>query len=438
MTRQTIRPPVGVDVHSGPLLLSGIERGPGLVAHRARLGALPEPGVESLVRLLGEVGVRGRGGAGFPLSRKLQTVVRARGRAGLGSRRPYVVVNAAEGEPASAKDSALLDVAPHLVLDGAVVAARALGAKEIHVVSSEDRPWVGAAVHRATAERDDHGIRWVQHEAASRFVSGQSRALIELMAGRPGLPVTSWAPEAVDGHRRRPTLLSNAESFAHLAAVVLWGVDGYAAHGTPDEPGTSLLTLTTPPAADGVFRDVHVVEVEHGAGAAVALDSAALAAPLLVGGFHGSWVHPADVPSLEWSNAVLGEVGARLGAGALLSLSDGSCPVSETARYTAYLADESAGRCGPCRNGLPAMASEMRGLADGADTRRRLRELAGLVTGRGACAHPDGTARLVGSLLTTLDDHVEAHLDRACGCSTRPARGARDTRQDTERLAVRR
>ena len=442
MTAQMIRPPASVDVHTGPLLLSGIDRGPGLAAHRARLGALPEPGVESLVTLLGEVGVRGRGGAGFPLARKLQTVVRARGsRPGLGSRRPYVVVNAAEGEPASAKDSALLDVAPHLVLDGAVVTARALGAREIHVVSSEDRPWVGAAVHRAIGERDDHGIRWVQHEAASRFVSGQSRALIELMAGRPGLPVTSWAPEAVDGHRRRPTLLSNAESYAHLAAVVLWGVEGYAGHGTPDEPGTSLLTLTTPPAADGVFRGVHVVEVEHGDGADTVLDAAALASPLLVGGFHGSWVHPQDVAGLRWSNAVLGEVGARLGAGSLLSLSDGSCPVSETARYTSYLAGESAGRCGPCRNGLPALAAEMRALARRADTRRRLRELAGLVTGRGACAHPDGTARLVGSLLTTLDDHVEAHLDHACGCSPRDPRDPRGERaggSSTQRLAVQR
>jgi NADH:ubiquinone oxidoreductase subunit F (NADH-binding) len=284
MTSPMIRPPASVDVHSGPLLLSGIDRGPGLAAHRARLGALPEPGIQSLVTLLGDVGVRGRGGAGFPLARKLQTVMRARGsRATLGGRRPYVVVNAAEGEPASAKDSALLDVAPHLVLDGAVVAARALGAREIHVVSSEDRPWVGAAVHRATDERDDHGIRWVQHEAASRFVSGQSRALIELMAGRPGLPVTSWAPEAVDGHRRRPTLLSNAESFAHLAAVVLWGLDGYAAHGTPEEPGTSLLTLTTPPASDGVFRGVHVVEVEHGDGAATVLDAQAPGSPSSAG-----------------------------------------------------------------------------------------------------------------------------------------------------------
>ena len=80
----------------------------------------------------------------------------------------------------------------------------------------------------------------------------------------------------------------------------------------------------------------------------------------------------------------------------------------------------------------------MEGLADGADTRRRLRELAGLVTGRGACAHPDGTARLVGSLLTTLDDHVEAHLDGACGCAGRAPRGERPAHPGTRRLAVQR
>ena len=154
------------------------------------------------------------------------------------------------------------------------------------------------------------------------------------MAGRPGLPVTSWAPEAVDGHRRRPTLLSNAESYAHLAAVVLWGVDGYAAHGTPDEPGTSLLTLTTPPAADGVFRGCTSSRSSTATAPTRCWTPTRLASPLLVGGFHGSWVHPRDVAGLRWSNAVLGEVGARLGAGSLLSLSDGSCPVSETARYT--------------------------------------------------------------------------------------------------------
>ncbi len=410
-----IRPPAFVDVERGPLLLSGVGSDPDHETHRARFGPLPEPDGEALVALLATAGVRGRGGAGFPLSRKLDTVLRHGGRRP--GRRPVVVVNAAEGEPASAKDSALLDVTPHLVLDGAVLAARAAGAGSVHVVTSADRPWAGSAVARAVAEREDRGIRWHRHEAEARFVSGQARAVLELIAGRPGLPVTSWAPEAVDGHRGRPTLLSNAESFAHLAAVVHWGAARYTALGTDVEPGTSLLTLSRPPNADGGFEGVRVVEVEHGSAAASVLDPDALDAPLLVGGFHGAWVHPSRVRRLRWSNGHLRPLGATMGAGSVLSLGDGSCPVAETARYTAYLAAESAGRCGPCRNGLPALAGEVRGLAEGADTRRRLRELSGLVKGRGACAHPDGTARLVTSLLSTLDGHVEQHLAHRCGCT---------------------
>lgn len=418
-----IRPPAFVDVSHGPLLLSGIADGPSLAAHAARFGALPEPDADALLAQITPLAVRGRGGAGFPLARKLDTVLTHRSR--LPGRRPVVVVNAAEGEPASAKDSTLLDVAPHLVLDGAVLAARALGARSVHVVTSADRPWAGAAVAGAVAERDDHGIRWSVHEAQARFVSGQARAVLELIAGRAGLPVTSWAPEAIDGHRGRPTLLSNAESFAHLGAVVRYGPERYASLGTADEPGTTLLTLTGPPGPDGAFDGVRVVEVEHGDAAWRVLPVGALAAPLLVGGFHGAWVHPRDVPGLHWSNTHLREVGATLGAGCVISLAEGQCPVGETARIVAYLAAESAGRCGPCLNGLPVLADEVRGLAEGADTRRRIGELTGLVRGRGACAHPDGTARIVTSLLTTLSDHVEEHLDERCGCRVERTVGAR-------------
>ena len=195
--------------------------GGGFDGHLDRFGPLPRLDGHTLVGLLHPIGVRGRGGAGFPLARKLETVLAHRGPRP--RRRPVVIVNAAEGEPASAKDSGLLGVAPHLVLDGAALAARAVGAHEVHVVTSEDRPWVGTAVSAATRQRRERGIRWVLHEAEARFVAGQSRAVLELIAGRPGLPVTSWAPEAVDGHRGRPTLLSNAESYAHVAAVVRWG-----------------------------------------------------------------------------------------------------------------------------------------------------------------------------------------------------------------------
>jgi NADH:ubiquinone oxidoreductase subunit F (NADH-binding) len=409
-----ISPPDLLEVRRGPLLLAGVDDGPGLDAHRRRVGPLPTVDLEGLLDTVAAASVRGRGGAGFPFARKLATVGDARGR--MPSRRPVVVVNAAEGEPASAKDEALVRLSPHLVLDGAEIAARALGAREVHVVTSADRSAAGRAVDTAIAERTGRGVRWTRHTAEGRFVAGQARAVLELIAGRPGLPVTAWAPEALDGHRGRPTLLSNAESWAHLAAVVLHGPAAYAALGTTDEPGTTLLTLSEPPDGAGRMGRVRVVEAEHGASAASVLGPAALVSPLLVGGFHGGWAHPRDVPGLTVSAHHLRAIGLSIGAGAWLSLSDGSCPVTETARYTTFLAAESAGRCGPCRHGLPALAEEARGLAEGADTRRRLQELTGLVTGRGACAHPDGTARLVTSLLTRLDDIVEEHLAGSCGC----------------------
>ncbi|MBD3785088.1 MAG: hypothetical protein IE926_19445, partial [Micrococcales bacterium] len=324
----TIRPPARVEVRPGPLLLAGVDDGPSLRAHRARLGDLPRIELAGLVELAESGAVRGRGGAGFPLGRKIRTV--AQGRGLRPSRRPVVVVNAAEGEPASAKDEALLGVAPHLVLDGAELAARALGARRVHVVTSEDRPLVGRAVASAVAERGDGRIAWTTHVAEGRFVSGQARAVLELMAGRPGLPVTAWAPEAVDGHKGRPTLLSNAESWAHLGLLALLGADEYARYGTAEEPGTMLLTLTRPADRRGRIDLATVVEVEHGSAAADVLDPSVLAAPLLVGGFHGSWLHPRDAARLTWSQPHLRSLGAALGAGAVVSLADGSCPVART------------------------------------------------------------------------------------------------------------
>ncbi|MFV0462654.1 MAG: NADH-ubiquinone oxidoreductase-F iron-sulfur binding region domain-containing protein [Nostocoides sp.] len=408
-----IHPPTDVTARPGPLLLDGLNNGPGLQAHQRRYGPVPHLDSADLLALAHGGQVRGRGGAGFPFARKLDAVLSARRRRPSG--RPVVIVNGAEGEPASAKDSALLQRVPHRVLDGAAVAARALSVRTVHVVTPGDRPWVGLAVRQAIAERHD-GLRFHHHEAAPRFVAGQARAVIELISGREDLPVTAWAPEAFAGYHGRPTLLSNAESWAHLAMLAHHGLLRYAALGTPEEPGTTLLTVTTPPDPDGRVGSAIVVEVEHGRSVSDLLSDAALGAPALIGGFHGSWFAPEQLGQLTVSQLALRQHGASLGAGAVMTLAGGGCPVAQTARIVDYLADESAGQCGPCRFGLPSLATQVRELARHRDTTQRLGELTGLVTGRGACAHPDGTARLVTSLLTRLPEQVQAHLDRQCSC----------------------
>jgi NADH:ubiquinone oxidoreductase subunit F (NADH-binding) len=146
---------------------------------------------------------------------------------------------------------------------------------------------------------------------------------------------------------------------------------------------------------------------------------AATAGPVLLGGYHGTWARPGELAGLTVSRATLAGHGLTLGAGVVLPLAAHDCPVDTTVRVVRYLAGQSAGRCGPCRNGLPALAAALARLADGDESAlQRVQQLAGLVARRGACAHPDGTVRLVGSLLTAYGDEVTAHLTGGCAVPT--------------------
>ena len=393
--------PTELQIHPGPALLSGIEAGPTLAAHRAQYGELPAVTQATLLAATERLRLRGRGGAAFPFAVKL--------RAAAAGKRPVVVVNLSEGEPASAKDSALAVTRPHLVLDGAVATARALGTSEVHVILPGDRTGVLTAMERAIAERRGRGtIR--THLADPRFVAGQARAVLELMAGRPNLPVTAWAPEAVSGHKGRPTLLSNAETWAQLGRLVLVDERGYGAHGSAQEPGTTLLTLTSGP---GVGVVPEVLEVPFGTRLRDVLPASAHGRPALIGGFHGTWAPWSTLASARVSVDGMKLLGLPLGAGVVISSPE--CPVTFTGKIVDYLAGQSAGRCGPCFNGLPALASALQAVVHGQGGTPRVEELAGLVVRRGACAHPDGTVRLVRSLLAAFPGEVAEHASGSCG-----------------------
>jgi len=405
-----VRVPAGtagdVAVLVGPTLLQGVTLGPGLHEHRSLWPEPPALDGSELVALADAVGLRGRGGAGFPTARKLEAALDA------GSRR-VVVVNASEGEPASAKDASLLLTVPHLVLDGATVVATALGTGTVNLVVAGDRPAVIAAVEEAVAERRGGPVGFTVTPTTATFVGGQARSVVELLEGRENLPVTSWQPEAISGVGGRPTLLSNAETYAQLAVLVATGPERYAANGTAHEPGTALLTV----AGDGPAAVV--LEVPYGVALADVLAYCGFpaGAAALVGGYHGGWLTADQVARRTVSRTDLAAAGAFLGAGVVLPVDPAACPVVLTAAITAYLAARGARRCGPCRNGLPALAEAGAALAAGSREGAvdRMLQVAGLVDGRGACAHPDGTARLVRSLVAAFPREVDAH-DRG-GCA---------------------
>jgi NADH:ubiquinone oxidoreductase subunit F (NADH-binding) len=415
---------LAVDAPQGlPRLLSatggGGEAMP-LARHRLVYPAPPRPGAGGdLVEAVERSGLRGRGGAGFPTGTKLRSVRDGR------RRRPVVVANGAEGEPASAKDKLLLATAPHLVLDGALLAAAAVGAREVIVCADARAGAALAAVARALDERQrvEGGIRPRLVAVPPRYVAGEETALVHWLNGGPALPTATPPRPYQQGVDRRPTLVDNVETLAHLAQVVRFGPDWFRQLGTPAEPGSVLVTLSGAVARPGVY------ELPSGGGLRELLGAAGGApggvAAVLVGGWFGSWLGPEQAAQARLDNCSLRPLGAGLGCGAVAVLPEGACGLAESAGILGWLAGESAGQCGPCVHGLAAIATTVARLRDGRGDRDdlgRLHRWAGQIDGRGACRLPDGAVRLLRSALAVFADDLERHLlQGSCAGAARPS-----------------
>jgi NADH:ubiquinone oxidoreductase subunit F (NADH-binding)/ferredoxin len=395
-----------------PRLTAGLDRIDriDLISHHAVFGTMPQLDIGRLIDVAERVNLRGRGGAAFPVARKLKAVqesVRQR------KRRPVVLINGTEGEPGSAKDRMLLLRSPLLVLGGALAAARALRATKI--VVGVTRADVASSVSAAAGEEPDlrRMVRVVR--VPDRFVSGEGGALVNAINGKAAIPPGRKTLASDTGVDDRPTLLSNAETFAQLAVLAMLGPEGYASTGTATEPGTVLLTV------GGSADRPAVMEVPSGLPLGQVLDlcSAAHAEGILVGGYHGMWMATEAAYEVPTSRAGLQAAGGTLGAGIVLPLDEATCPLGEVARVVGYLAQESSGQCGPCKLGLPSIARSLKALADGSggiDALDTARRGAAAVRGRGACAHPDGVSRFVLSALDVFTDDVVAHMFRgSCG-----------------------
>ncbi len=415
-----------------PRLTAGLDRTfrLDLAAHLEVHGPFPRLTLGQLITMAERVDLRGRGGAAFPLARKMQAVCES---SNTDNSKTVVLVNAAEGEPASAKDAMLLIRAPHLVLGGALLAGRALHAREIVVGVPSGSPAAKSVLAAAAEAGLKRQLRVV--EVPDRFISGEGGALVNAVNGRIPLPPGRKMRASSRGVDGLPTLLSNAETFGQLAILALLGPDEYSRAGPEDEPGTILLTV------GGSARKPAIVETPAGVplGAILDICEATIGEGVLVGGYHGMWLPPAVAATIGVSRVSMADVGGMLGSGVIAPLGDGTCPLGEVARVVSYLAGESAGQCGPCKLGLPGVARALTALADGSggmDALETARRSANAVRGRGACAHPDGTSRFVLSALGVFTDDVAAHVFHgSCG---RPVRAVLplESGRDQPRLQV--
>lgn len=385
----------------------------GLAAHQAELGPRPFPGSAAgdLNVTVAASELTGRGGGHFPVARKWRAVLAATERTGV---LPVLVANGSEGEPASAKDAALLCYRPHLVLDGLAEAAAAVRATESVLWLHGDAHAAHRALVRALEERRAGGLVETPVRLAtgpSRYLSGESSAVVRALSGGPALPESRRVPTAESGVDGRPTLVQNVETLARVGLLARTGV--------MHRP-TSLVTVV---AGDRrtvleVGPDVTVAQALMLGGWSEGVDPQAV----LVGGYGGSWVPFDDARDVLVAETSMRRAGLSLGAGVLAPLARGACGVAEVARLAAYLAGSGARQCGPCLFGLGALSTALTGLAHGRGRRSDVRRLQGWATevaGRGACHHPDGAVRMVLSGLTTFAADVEAHR------RGRPCAGAR-------------
>ena len=360
---------------------------------------LPMPTDGHLIHRLEAANLLGRGGAGFPVGRKWRAVAeRANGRA-------VVLANGAEGEPLSVKDRALMTTRPDLVIDGAVLAADAVGAPDIIFYVGAEHRAAQAALRQALDQRSRQlkaRVRLVS--APAGYVTGEESAAVHFINAGDARPTTTPPRVYERGVDGRPTLVQNVESLA-MAALIARGV----------ETRTALVTVS------GAIRKSVVQEIDLGWTLGdVAARAGGLSRPpqaVLLGGYFGAWAPIDEVWALPVEPQSLRARGLTFGCGVVHLLAEDACGVDATARIVRYLASQSARQCGPCVFGLHAIGECIGRLAARSphvSDLDRLKRWTGQLAGRGGCKHPDGAAGLLHSALTVFADDFVAHQGRRC------------------------
>lgn len=401
----------------GTALRASLERGPG-----------------ETLDLLARAGIRGRGGAGFPAAVKWRSVLNG------GGRRRFAICNAAEGEPGTFKDRALLRHNPYSVLEGLLVAAHTVSAAEAFIALKASFLPELARVRAALADITKAGwcgdINVVVVEGPEEYLFGEEKALLEVIEGNEPLP--RWLPpfqhglyatapqlgwestEAEAGHPGRyesnPTLVNNAETLAQVVWALQFGAEAFRSIGTASSPGTVICTVVGDVDLPGV------VEVAMGTHLRDVLRLCGAPRPgrQIKGVFPGvaNAVITADQLDTPITHEHLAAIGSGLGSAGFIVYDDTACMVEVAATFSRFLSVESCGQCPPCKLGTTAITSALERLRVGegedSDVDVIQRSLS-FVTDANRCYLPVQERVLVSSILRAFPDDVVVHLEGRCG-----------------------
>ena len=386
-----------------------------------------------VVDVVAAAGLRGRGGAGFPTARKWSSIVEAAAEAGA----PVILVcNAAEGEPGTFKDRALLRRDPYRLVEGVLVARYALSAQRV-VVATKAK--YALEVERLTAARDEmaaagwHGADAVEIALGpEEYLFGEETALLEVLEGK--LPFPRILPPYMTGlhgtmQQPNPTVVNNVETLCHVARILAAGADAFRAAGTEQSPGTLVFTVTGDVANAGVY------ELPLGTPLRTLLVDVAGARDIkaVYSGTSNSIITAAQL-DLPLTYDDFAAAGTGLGSGGFIVYDQSRCIVQVAATLSRFLAVESCGQCPPCKLHGTAIYEQLQGLARDGGTADDLADIENRcvkVTDSNRCYLPVGHALLVRSALDAFRPEFEACLTEPCARDVLPVPVIVDIDDDT-------
>jgi NADH-quinone oxidoreductase subunit F/NAD(P)H dehydrogenase (quinone)/NADP-reducing hydrogenase subunit HndC len=407
-----------------------IEEYIGVGGYKAVSKALTEMTSEDIIAEVKESGLRGRGGAGFPTGIKWEFATRSSGPI------KYVLCNADEGDPGAFMDRSVLEADPHAVLEGMVIAAKAIGSNQGYIYCRAEYPLAIKRLSLAIEQAKEMGLLGEDilgtgfdfepeiYQGAGAFVCGEETALMTSIEGKRGMPRPRPPFPAHQGLWSKPTVLNNVETYANVPRIILNGGGWFASMGTEKSKGTKVFALT------GAINNVGLVEVPMGMslggliydiGGGIHDQRNFKAAQM--GGPSGGCI-PAELIEIEIDYDSLAQAGAMMGSGGVVVIDDQTCMVDTARFFVSFTVDESCGKCTPCREGLQRMYAILDRICKGKGEEEdieRLHEMAATIKDASLCGLGQTAPNPVLTVLRYFQEEVETHIrDRRCPAGVCP------------------
>lgn len=381
--------------------------------------ALFEMPPEEVIRIISDSNLRGRGGAGFPTGRKWTQV------AGQKEKTRYVVCNGDEGDPGAFMDRSVMEGDPHRMIEGMMIAAYAVQAKEGYIYVRAEYPLAVKRLEIAIEQAEHLGLLGDNilgtdfsfhlhiNRGAGAFVCGEGSALTASIEGKRGMPRVKPPRTVEQGLFGKPTVLNNVETYANVPMIIKNGADWYKSIGLATSPGTKAFALTGNVNNTGLIEvpmGITLREIIYDIGGGIK-DGKKFKA-VQIGGPSGGCLTEDDLDcSMDFDS--LKKIGAMIGSGGLVVMDDSTCMVEVARFFMNFTQRESCGKCVPCREGTKRMLEIMERIVHGEGQMSdldELRELADMIENTALCGLGKGAPKPVISALNGFYDEFKEHI----------------------------